>query len=457
MVKGVLFAVLIPFGQGPDEPAHVAATLLFARPMPLWPHGNQYTYENFDTDMHQAIFDLLEQERFWPLMREDRELSPFSIVPYPRDVSDLSYFASYVVGVRSHTSPLYFVLTGQLIRVFEIHTLWGQWLFLRLLGVALGLGVMGFTYLIAKTLIPEDNALALAAAICVGFLPQYSFLSAVVSPDTLLIFVATATLYVACRLIQAQRKRWWTCGLIVLSLLCMLTKRAGFASVLFAVIVLPVAFWKSLFAPKPRVTVGSHALRILGLFLGLPTALGIAVGVTAFTSPSLYDVVVGRIFEIVSQFWHRPLLLSLPDFFRFSAILFVSFWFTYGWMIYKMAVGWYGVFAGLSLIGGAGILRTLIRPERGISLPLVLLLVFFLGLYWLSAFALVVASQSVDVTQGRYLMPAVAAVGILLSLGVRGIVPRTGRQLALQLLSLCMIGLNGIAVFKYLLPIFYVE
>jgi hypothetical protein len=54
-------------------------------------------------------------------------------------------------------------------------------------------------------------------------------------------------------------------------------------------------------------------------------------------------------------------------------------------------------------------------------------------------------------------MPAVAAVGILLSLGVRGIVLHTNRQLALQLLSLFMIGLNSVAIFKYLLPIFYVE
>ena len=84
-------------------------------------------------------------------------------------------------------------------------------------------------------------------------------------------------------------------------------------------------------------------------------------------------------------------------------------------------------------------------------------LIFFLGLYWLSAFALVVASQSVEVTQGRYLMPAVAAIGILLSLGIRGSVPQTKRQLALHLLSLFMIGLNAIAVFKYLLPIFYAE
>ena len=446
-VKGVLFAVCIPLGQGPDESAHVAYVLFFVR----HPSFQAVQQGQDDLVVQQAIFDVLTRERCWELIQDDVEFGRHHLSRPPQSLDELTYLAGYVMEIRHHISPVFFFLAAQPIRWFSIDSLWGQWIFLRLLCVGLGLGVIGLTYAMAKTVLPEEPLVALAAAAYVAFLPQAAFLSAVVSPDSLLIFVATASLYAACRIVQGKHQLLWSCSLIVLCSLCVFTKRAGVASLIFAIWAVPLLF--------PDLIPRLKAWPTLSSFVGGTLVLGV-LGIITYPSTGLhgtglYGVLVGRIVEVLSRLQQGLLLPSLPDVLRGGAIVFVSFWFSYSWMIYKMALGWYGLFAGVSLLAGWGILKTAFRQTSGVKLRLLAVLGLFLGTYVLSVIVLVISSQQVDIVQGRHLMPAIAAVAILLTMGIRGVVPNVHRQLALQLLIVCMVGLNVVVVGKYLLPLFY--
>src|SRR5437867_1653504 len=79
-IKGALFAIVIPLGQGPDEPAHVAHTLLYALqtrvqivglhdpsidPRPLWsPMFWPATFYE-KPDILENIFKVLQASRLW--------------------------------------------------------------------------------------------------------------------------------------------------------------------------------------------------------------------------------------------------------------------------------------------------------------------------------------------------------------------------------------------------------
>src|SRR5512137_902847 len=138
LVIGTLYAVSTPAWQVPDEPAHYNYIRYVTQTgaLPVLQVG----------DYDQAYLSRLTSEKFPPGL-------PIDSVRY-----------------ESWQPPLYYLLAAPLFLLFG-----GALLPLRLFSLALGAGVIVFTFVAAREISshPRRNLLALAAAGFVAFIPQH--------------------------------------------------------------------------------------------------------------------------------------------------------------------------------------------------------------------------------------------------------------------------------------------
>ncbi|MBW1741107.1 MAG: hypothetical protein JRJ42_08245 [Deltaproteobacteria bacterium] len=147
---------------------------------------------------------------------------------------------------------------------------------------------------------------------------------------------------------------------------------------------------------------------------------------------------------------------------RFILVQFVSFWFSLGWMIYKMSLGWYVLFGLITLVSLAGMIRLIYTRFRNrkfefINMRIVSLLLL---LFALSQIAMVVAygplpTSSINDAMGRCRFMEIGALSVLIPLGLWAISPARKRDMVMKFFVCFMIFLNMVSVFKYIIPIFY--
>lgn len=135
-------------------------------------------------------------------------------------------------------------------------------------------------------------------------------------------------------------------------------------------------------------------------------------------------------------------------------------------MVYKMSFGWYILFGLLTVASIVGMVRWvygLLRcwaSDRGAARQLrailSLLLLIFLSLFALFVkYGPFVSDPTTITSQARYMYTAIAPVGILFVMGIWGISPERYRHEVMELFIIFMLFLNMVALFKYLIPIFY--
>jgi hypothetical protein len=149
-------------------------------------------------------------------------------------------------------------------------------------------------------------------------------------------------------------------------------------------------------------------------------------------------------------------------FVRFILVQFVSFWFSLGWMIYKMSLGWYVLFSLITLLSLVGLIRLIYARFRNrgfafVNLRVVSLLIL---LFVLSQAATVIAygpspDGSMSDAMGRCRFMEIGAVSILIPLGLWAISPARKRDMVMKSFVCFMIFLNMVSVLKYIIPIFY--
>src|SRR5437867_2552316 len=454
LIKGVLFASIIPLGQGPDEPAHVVHTLLYARQArlqilglhdpsidqrPLW--SSMFWPAAFyeQPDILENMFKMLRANRFWELVEAP---PPHPVAAYEMARSHLIQY----VAPRRYTTPMYFYLASLPLRWFKIESVFGQWLFLRMVSVSLGLGVIGFTYATAKLFWPKEDWPAFAAAAFLAFLPQFSFLSSVVTPDNLIAFLSSATLYTACRVGSVVTKGTGVWVPVALGLSCAAVKEQGIAVFVFSLSILPLLLlWT-------RQNHGRFINRSIIVLVGIALASFIIVFLLYGTTP--FDRAARLLSERVSNpapvFFVSPLVYV-----RFFLIAFVSFWFSYGWAVYKMSLGWNIIFAAISILAAIGVLRAVVVERRRNSIDM-RCMGMAIALFVICVFSVVIVlGPGADGVQARHFFAAFPAIAILLTMGLSEVPNEQYLHVALRGFTIFMLFLNTIALTKYLLPLFY--
>lgn len=433
-LKGLLFVVLVPPWQGPDEPYHFKMSYLLSNP-------SSDLRAQTDVDLRNS----LQKYRF-------DEYVDYSVP----EQAVLLYEWKMIF-------PLYYLSLNKIFFLFGKTSLVDLMYVGRLFSLLLHVGTIFLIYLIAKKIMPrtENKWFIIAVVSFAGFQPQWSFFSSVMNTDNLISFLFTGLSFCLVSLVLLGEssktatlltKSYWVFA-ILLTLGGLLTKRTG----IVGLIVLTISGF--FIIPKGNI------LKRVMIFLGISILFSFLVYVLYMYSDQIRSDIQDKILIAIHSGIFKVRYIeetSIDLVLRFFLVQFVSFWFSLGWMIYKMSLGWYAFFALISLLVLGGMIRLVYcRFKSGsfnsINIGLVSILIL---LFVLSQMAMVIAHgpfphSSISSAMGRFRFMEIAAVAVLIPLGLWAISPVRRRNLVMKLFACFMIFLNMVSVFQYMIPIFY--
>ncbi len=398
-ILGVLFAWYTPLWQAPDEPAHFnnVRYVVETGQIPFLHPG----------DYDQDYLEVIKSHRFPPEL-------PIDSIRY-----------------EGHQPPLYYWLAAPFLFITQSMGLGVQALALRLFGVFLGAGVVGLIWASARHLFPKRVLLAALAAGFAAFLPMHLAMMASVNNDALaelIIALGVYRLLVHFKYPQAGISAWLFTGIVVG--LGLLTK---FQAYILLPMTASVWLWQVWQQRKMGLNMISSlwtglAWLIPALLLPLPWWM---------RNMSLYGPN-----DPLGLIWHDTVVVGQPrtaDWIASSGLIayldryldftFKSFWGVFGWLGVFLDGRVYVLFGLLSVLVGVGLLyqaRRLRRGDFGLE-PYQKLGLALLGFQvFIVLFAYFWYNLSFVQHQGRYLFPALTAIGIGFAGGYLGVISRKG-------------------------------
>jgi 4-amino-4-deoxy-L-arabinose transferase-like glycosyltransferase len=382
-----------PIFEGPDEIEHFRYVQTIARtgqlPPPDGQRGGQYHQPPLYYLLSAPLLAWLDDTGFTQI---DGRKNPF----YPHEISIPGNDNKnlYLHSRATETSPV----------AQAVYTL-------RLLPLLFGtLTLIVCARLFA--LIFEQNAVRLAALAAAAFHPQFAYLSAVINNDSLLILLATLTLYL---LVRAQRTGLTARRALLLGLVCgalLITKTSG----LFAGLTVALAFalhrrwWRWL--PLTALAV----LLVAGGWYGRNLLVYHDPFLTAAWQRTWPDDVIADRAAAV-----QTALARLP-------FAYETFWARFGGGAVGVSPALRAIWDGLVLLAVLGWGVQGWRGRGQWDWRLALLLTLF-GLSWIGA-TFYLATLAWSGIQGRYLLPGLAVWALLIGGGLMQLIPRQGRALA---------------------------
>ncbi len=503
VARGLIYVLVIPPWQTPDEPTHFgyARYVMAMHQLPV-PGG---------ASVDSAITASMSDFDFWRLRYYAAEPS--------------SAGQEHVLRVASRHPPLYYVLGALLLIPLRDQDVVCQLYALRFCSVLMAVSTVLVAFCTAKLLFPDDAVLPLAVAAFIAFLPMHTFMSASVNNDNLAQLVASLIIYLLVLMLRDGMSPVKAVGVIVLLTAGLFTKRTTFFAVPLALAFIPVYFWTRVdrarhaaattlrllaslgsdAAEVRRTVLRSHKLRyslaiiaLLGLICGglwpfITTRKdGRGDNATAWIKaaaterqylplstkqphpplPKRLEVTGRQILkllrvspaDLVGTFSaERSGLSTIPSYLLFSLLTFASFWANFGWMNVPLDPAWYALLAAISLFAFFGLLLRIVREIRSSGEQTLLrcrwqkgaLLILILAsfLIFVQTFGLMVIQNIPQ--QGRYLFPAILPLSTLFILGLSEVVPTRYRHGLPLICVLSLFLFDALCLVGYILPQFY--
>ncbi|NHN34256.1 DUF2142 domain-containing protein [Paenibacillus agricola] len=187
-IKSLVWMVVIPPFQTPDEPAHFSYIqyLSESKKIPLIGKSLGYSHEL------NSAHNILNVNRIaWVGDKMDirnyKIMSDFKVLPEHKQSSGSSPAASY--------SPLYYSIGSLAYTLFNSFSILVRVYAIRLVSVLFGLLTVYFTYLIGRKIRPSSPMFASCLSLMVGLHPMFSLVSISVNNDALLNLFAVLTIY----------------------------------------------------------------------------------------------------------------------------------------------------------------------------------------------------------------------------------------------------------------------
>ena len=321
----------------------------------------------------------------------------------------------------------------------------------RLVTTLIGTLVVAVTYSLARLLFPDKREIALGAMAINAFSPGFLFMSSVINNDILVtLFFSLALLFSVKVIIQTPRLR----DLFALggfTGLAFLSKNNALALIPVVIVVVGLVTAR-LLRGKRSVTLSLGGIALLLLGVALVYSWWFLRSVALFGTPTTRSA---KIFGRFLQDLRDPLTAMrsanwslLPEALRY---FYTSFWAAFGWGNISAEPWVYQILGLLCLAGISGVaLFMLTKADLLVKVSALLLLLSFVSLSALAIYRTLAFSD--PVLRGRYALPAISAVSVLLSLGIARLTPRSLGHRPILLASLTMFLLGMMAPFRYILP-----
>lgn len=420
-LKGWLFAVAIPYGKAPDEQPHFSHVMYIKNQMRMPVHYFEYLGTRLVDD-----------------------------VVHPQDFPDPDAASLGLAGTYCYVhGPLYYVASAIPVRLLTKRPATAAYLS-RLVSVILTTAAVYVFCLVCRALFPRDPLLALGIPLLASFLPQFTFIGAMVNNDSMVNLLAALLCLLWVRSIQEGVTYSRAARMGLLTGLWFLSKGSFPIAIVTTFCVLVLDFHRR--RPPLREAAG-----LLGSYGLLAAAVGLPLAIrnwVLFESPSgLSDAFAfwGGGIWIFPDFMTMLFGQKLGDPVTWSAVTFKSFWGLFDWMTLPLPSWIYRVCLWLTGAAVIGVLIHIIRrrKEKETSGLIILLVFATLNAGSFAIFCYYLIWQP----QGRHLFPSLLPLMAVLGVGLStfGVVERA-RQAILALLVAGMVWLNLYSLFHVILP-----
>jgi len=443
LAVAVLYGVTIPIFETPDANGHYAYIheLTEGRGLPVQgsPSGERVT--GYVASHPPLYYTLCAALTFWNEEDVDRQdwawRNPYHAMGHPGSVANKNYLV--------HTPAERFPWRGT---PLTMHIA-------RLVSTALSALAVVATYGIALELFPDRRWLALGAASLTAFNPMFVFTAARVSNDAAVAAFGSLVIWGAVRLaVRGLSRRGLALTGAALGL-ATLSKLSGI--ILAPAVALALLFdtfrtWRQ----YPQVSRRRRSGLAIGHWsLVILPALTIC-GWWFVRNAALYGELLGTHAWLSHTATVRPEPIGFFDVIPELRGLEMSYWAMFGWFNVPVAPWMYSFWWVLVRAGFLGLVLVLVdqwrvrRSSRPVQAGLLVLAFAFLlifGSVW--RFIMIVLGS-----QGRYLMPVVAAISVFLMLGLSRIIPRRWVPGLAALLCGSHLALALVCLFAFILPVY---
>jgi 4-amino-4-deoxy-L-arabinose transferase-like glycosyltransferase len=431
LILGVLYSVAVPIWEAHDEWGHYAFVRYLATERAFPPPGAKLV-ERYDESIQPPLYYLLGAlATFW--VNTDDGLEPI-INPYATTGDGTGGVNFTVHRWEAESFPYRGTVLG-------IHVT-------RLVSVLLSTLVVWTTYLIGRYVVPTRKELALGAMAINAFWPQFLFIGSVVNNDIMVTAFASLVFFFLVRIVVygAGFKDWLALGFCLAGAFA--SKRNGlslFPLALAGLSIPAIRKLEKISAPLRWVIV---ALLVLGCVLAWWLFQNVILSLPYF----------GAYAKTVSQVWvslnpstiaGRLNWRSVFDTFWYA---FVTFWAVFGWGNVGIE-GWiYDLVAFICFLAGLGLLLFLCRKSRPkVRLGLMILMA---GVLFVTALPMYISLYrgKIFLMPGRYMLPAISAVSVLLSAGLAGPMQARVARALMAVVAVVMFFFALLVPFRYILP-----
>jgi 4-amino-4-deoxy-L-arabinose transferase-like glycosyltransferase len=338
---------------------------------------------------------------------------------------------------------------------------------LRAAAIPIGLVVVWLTYLMAATLFPADRFMAMVAPTFVAFQTQFSYESAMINNDILLIGIFTVLVYL---LIRGVRQGFTLSSGAVIGLVLGLGLLAK-ASMLSAAPLVALAIVATVGVRHVRrwLTLGGITIAVAALvcwpwYVFLYRTYGNLSGlrqIKALQWKWTYEQNDGT----TAMFASPPSIVDQLFNRRFAELRWRETWGEFGWRLIHLDTWLLAVIgvpllimaiAALISLAGASWNRMTSRPNSGIMARDQVVGLWLLVAVCVVAYgAMLQFGTDFELTQARYYFNAVSAIAILLAYGLRQIVPARYHSGAIVAFLLFMVSINVLIYTMNVIPFWY--
>lgn len=467
IAKGIIFSILLPFFQGPDEQTHYGTIQYRAEPkVKSWSMREPQKRLSIGSDISTYGFSeetirSAQATQFDEIKFQDENTQNFSdssFGPNEEIVTQNSwnrYIDTSPISA-SGTPSVYYSLAAGLEKLFSDHSVFFRFFLMRLLSVILGALVVLLTYLTARKT-GFSAWQSLLASVLVAFQPMFSATAAIVNIDIALILAFSLFIYAAVSL-MAEGLGWKYTTLLVFSIgLGILSKGPG---VVLAVVAVPLLI--SLAYKRLNISLKKF-------FLGAALSIFLLSVITFILVPQSYFISITNI-STVSKF-DSP-LVSLEKYINKTiggngpSITHASYWGNFGWLDTKISNTALDIIRVLEILALIGIILYLVSgvTKEKSHLPEKKYVVFFIGIILALQLAIRfydwrvfdATKQILVGTPGRYFLPNIIPHILLIITGL-GFFTRNKKQfhILLKVLALLMILLSLSTMIDVIIPRYY--